>query len=58
VRIDLVEINGEFAVLVRDGSGDLLAIMALELGGGRVTAVRTIVSPAKLAFAAAQLTPM
>ncbi|MEV0307381.1 RNA polymerase sigma factor SigJ [Nonomuraea fuscirosea] len=48
------EINGEPAVLIREPGG-LLAIVAVEIADGRVVAVRTIVNPAKLAYAAAQL---
>ncbi|GAA3155421.1 RNA polymerase sigma factor SigJ [Planomonospora alba] len=51
----IAEVNGAPAVLLRYG-GDLRAVMAVEVGDGRISAVRTLVNPAKLAFAAAQLT--
>ncbi|GAA3242749.1 RNA polymerase sigma factor SigJ [Nonomuraea helvata] len=55
VRAEILDVNGEPAVLVRQPDGDVLAIMALEIAGDRVVAIRTMVSPAKLAFAAVQL---
>jgi RNA polymerase sigma-70 factor (ECF subfamily) len=54
VTAAIAEINGELAVLLRYG-GDLRAVMAVEISDGRISAVRTMVNPAKLAFAAAQL---
>ncbi|MGW0484582.1 RNA polymerase sigma factor SigJ [Nonomuraea sp. NPDC003214] len=50
----IAEVNGEYAALLRH-DGELRAVMAVEIAGGRVTAVRTMVNPDKLAFAAAQL---
>ncbi|MFF3269601.1 RNA polymerase sigma-70 factor [Streptomyces chrestomyceticus] len=48
------EVNGEPALLaLLDGA--LLAVVVPEIHEGRVSAVRTIVNPDKLAFAAAQL---
>ncbi|MEV4110581.1 RNA polymerase sigma factor SigJ [Nonomuraea sp. NPDC049695] len=55
VRAEVLDVNGEPAVLVRGPGGDVVAIMALEVAGDRVVAIRTMVSPAKLAFTAAQL---
>ncbi|WP_246079768.1 RNA polymerase sigma factor SigJ [Nonomuraea mesophila] len=52
---DIVEVNGEPAVVVRDAGGDLWAIFTVEIADGRVSAIRTILSPAKLAFAGTQL---
>ncbi|GGS97204.1 DNA-directed RNA polymerase sigma-70 factor [Planobispora rosea] len=54
VTAAVAEVNGEFAVLLRH-TGELRAVMAVEIGDGRISAVRTLVNPAKLAFAAAQL---
>ncbi|MEV4223371.1 RNA polymerase sigma factor SigJ [Nonomuraea sp. NPDC049725] len=50
----IAEVNGEYAALLRH-DGELRAVMAVEVAGERVTAVRTMVNPDKLAFAAAQL---
>ncbi|MFI7618637.1 RNA polymerase sigma factor SigJ [Nonomuraea terrae] len=52
---EVVEANGEPAALFRDAAGGILAVVAMEVTDGRVAAVRTIVNPAKLAYAAAQL---
>lgn len=54
VTAGVAEVNGEFAVLLRQ-EGELRAVMAVEIVDGRVSVVRTLVNPAKLAFAAAQL---
>ncbi|GAA4528556.1 RNA polymerase sigma-70 factor [Amycolatopsis samaneae] len=53
VRTEIAEVNGHPAVLFELG-GALMAVLALEVGQDRVTAVRLVVSPAKLAFVAAQ----
>ncbi|MFB4289955.1 RNA polymerase sigma factor SigJ [Nonomuraea sp. ATR24] len=50
----IAEVNGEYAALLRH-DGELRAVMAVEVAGEHVTAVRTMVNPDKLAFAAAQL---
>lgn len=66
LAIEVAEINGAPAVLVHDPaglltgtpadrSGGLLAVLAVEIEDGRVSGIRTIVSPAKLAYATAQL---
>jgi RNA polymerase sigma-70 factor (ECF subfamily) len=34
---------------VVDGSGAVLGVMALDIAGGRITAVRSVVNPDKLA---------
>ncbi|MBT2399229.1 RNA polymerase sigma-70 factor [Streptomyces sp. ISL-100] len=54
VRAESVEANGEPAVAVFVGE-TLLAIVVPEIADGLVSGVRTVISPAKLAFAAAQL---
>ncbi|MEI5098929.1 RNA polymerase sigma-70 factor [Streptomyces sp. PmtG] len=50
---DVRTVNGEPAVVAHLG-GALIAVMHLEFEDGNVTAVRNLVNPAKLAFAAAQ----
>ncbi|MCX3064028.1 RNA polymerase sigma factor SigJ [Streptomyces beihaiensis] len=69
VTVDVDQVNGEPALLVREGSV-LRAVVALEIGtaagtthsagtgqaaAARIVGVRTVVNEAKLAFAAAQL---
>jgi RNA polymerase sigma-70 factor (ECF subfamily) len=50
----VAEVNGQPAIVLRDG-GTVSAVMVPEISDGRIVAVRTVVSPRKLAFAAAQL---
>ena len=47
-RMQAVEINGQPGALVLDGSGAVLGAMALDIEGGRVRAVRSVVNPDKL----------
>ena len=54
LRIVVTEVNGQPGILgIADGR--LLAALVLDVVGGRVAAVRTIVNPDKLTFLAAQL---
>ncbi len=55
VRAEFAEVNGEPAVLLRIDRA-LLAVLVPEIHDGRVGAVRTVINPGKLAFAARQLT--
>ncbi|MBA8951154.1 RNA polymerase sigma-70 factor [Actinomadura namibiensis] len=52
-RFETAEVNGETAVLVWHGSA-LTAVLAVEVAGGRIDAVRFVLNPDKLAYAAAQ----
>jgi RNA polymerase sigma factor (sigma-70 family) len=49
------EVNGETALLVRDRAGRLAAVDTLEIRDGRVTAIRRVLNPDKLAAARAAL---
>lgn len=53
LEIAVAEVNGQPGILGATG-GRLLGVMVLELAGGRVRAVHTIVNPDKLAFISAQ----
>jgi RNA polymerase sigma factor (sigma-70 family) len=53
-RVTFTEINGEPGIAYHDGER-LIAVLGIEVAHGRVTAVRLVVSPAKLAFASRQL---
>jgi RNA polymerase sigma-70 factor (ECF subfamily) len=53
-KVEIAEVNGEPAGVVRL-DGVLAAVLAPELDGERICGLRLIVSPAKLAFAGAQL---
>ena len=44
-----VEVNGQPGGLVLDSSGAVLGVMALDIAGGQVHAVRSVVNPDKLA---------
>ncbi|MFE7116676.1 RNA polymerase sigma-70 factor [Streptomyces sp. NPDC057654] len=54
VRAEFAEVNGAPAAVVLVGP-ELLAIVVPEISEGRVSAVRTVINPDKLAFAARQL---
>ncbi|WP_257231539.1 sigma factor-like helix-turn-helix DNA-binding protein [Streptomyces sp. Rer75] len=54
VRVGFAEVNGESGAVVFAGRA-LLAIVVPEIHEGRVSAVRTVINPGKLAFAAGQL---
>jgi RNA polymerase sigma-70 factor (TIGR02957 family) len=43
-----VEVNGQPGALMRDGEGRLISVMALDVAGAEVVAVRSIVNPEKL----------
>jgi RNA polymerase sigma-70 factor (TIGR02957 family) len=43
-----VDVNGRPGVLITDGEGQVVSVMALEIAGGQVTAVSSIVNPDKL----------
>jgi len=45
---ELVEVNGEPGVVVRDADGAVLAVWAIGIAGGRVQSIRSIVNPEKL----------
>ena len=53
IEVAFEEINGEPAATFRV-HGQLLALVSIECEGGQVTAVRILVNPGKLAFAASQ----
>ena len=43
-----VEVNGQPGALMMDGEGRVISVMALDVAGGAVVAVRSIVNPEKL----------
>ena len=47
-EVQRVSVNGEPGAVLRSPAGDVGSVMALEVAGGRVTAVRSIVNPEKL----------
>ena len=47
-RVHLAEVNGQPGALVLDGDGKVAGVMALDIAGGQVHAVRSIVNPDKL----------
>ena len=44
-----VEVNGDPGALYLDGEQRVIAVLALEIAGGRITSVNSIVNPDKLA---------
>jgi len=53
VTAEVAEVNGQAAVLLRF-DGALRAVMSVTVDKGEITAVHTVINPAKLAFAATQ----
>jgi RNA polymerase sigma-70 factor (ECF subfamily) len=49
VAMRQAEVNGRPGIVVTDGEGRVVSVMALEIADGRVTAVSSIVNPDKLA---------
>lgn len=45
---ELVQVNGEPGVLVRDPGGAVLAVWAIGIAGDRVQSIRSVVNPDKL----------
>jgi RNA polymerase sigma-70 factor (ECF subfamily) len=43
-----VEVNGEAGAVILDGEGRIISVMALDIAGGRVQGIRSIVNPDKL----------
>ncbi len=48
VTAGLAEVNGQPGAVLRDGAGGVFGVMALEIAGGRIRAVHSIVNPEKL----------
>jgi RNA polymerase sigma-70 factor (ECF subfamily) len=49
IQMRPVELNGSPGTLLLDGQDRLIAVWALEIGGGQIQAIRSIVNPDKLA---------
>jgi RNA polymerase sigma-70 factor (ECF subfamily) len=49
VAMRQAEVNGRPGVVIEDGEGRVVSVMSLEIAGGQVTAVSSIVNPDKLA---------
>jgi RNA polymerase sigma-70 factor (TIGR02957 family) len=49
LTVDFAEINGQPGVVSRDGDGNVINVMSLDIAGGRIQAIRSIVNPEKLA---------
>jgi RNA polymerase sigma-70 factor (ECF subfamily) len=47
-RVALTEVNGQPGAMLLDGEGLLVAVMSLEIAGGEIQAIRTVVNPDKL----------
>jgi RNA polymerase sigma-70 factor (ECF subfamily) len=46
--VRMVDVNGQPGVLSLDGEGNVINVMTLDIAGGRVQAIRSIVNPDKL----------
>jgi RNA polymerase sigma-70 factor (ECF subfamily) len=49
VTVTLTAVNGQPGWIAHDGDGAVIVVMALDIADGRVTAIRSIVNPDKLA---------
>ena len=47
-RVELAEVNGQAAVIIRTG-GQVLFVLTIEVEAGHITAIRIIANPKKLA---------
>jgi RNA polymerase sigma-70 factor (TIGR02957 family) len=48
ITFDRIELNGQPGALVRDPSGKLINAMVLDIAGGEIVAIRSVVNPDKL----------
>ena len=48
MRIGPAEVNGQPGAVCHDRSGQLVNVLALDIGDGAVQAVRSVINPAKL----------
>jgi RNA polymerase sigma-70 factor, ECF subfamily len=57
LHLERTAVNGQPGVLVRDAAGALVNVMTVDVRGGQVQAVRSILNPAKLAHLAPLVGP-
>jgi RNA polymerase sigma-70 factor (ECF subfamily) len=48
-RLEPAEVNGAAGALLRDGAGRLIGVWSLEIAGGQIQAINSVVNPEKLA---------
>jgi RNA polymerase sigma-70 factor, ECF subfamily len=48
ITFERTELNGQPGALVRDPSGALINAMVLDIAGGKIVAIRSVVNPDKL----------
>jgi RNA polymerase sigma-70 factor (ECF subfamily) len=48
-RLELVDANGDPALVQRAGDGALLGVLSIEVDGGRIVGLRNVLNPEKLA---------
>jgi RNA polymerase sigma-70 factor (TIGR02957 family) len=49
MTVDLTRVNGQPGLLVKDGAGDIVGVMAFEAFDGQLQAIHSVVNPDKLA---------
>jgi RNA polymerase sigma-70 factor (ECF subfamily) len=47
--LELHDVNGEPGAIIRDGDGNVFSTLALDIAGGRVQTIRSVINPDKLA---------
>jgi RNA polymerase sigma-70 factor (TIGR02957 family) len=48
-QVRLVEVNGQPGAMTLDGDGAIISVMALDIHGGQIRSIRSVVNPEKLA---------
>jgi RNA polymerase sigma-70 factor (ECF subfamily) len=56
-RVEPIEVNGQPGALALDADGSLISVMALDISGGAITAIRSIPNPDKLAHISSTILP-
>jgi RNA polymerase sigma-70 factor (TIGR02957 family) len=56
-RVEPIEVNGQPGALALDADGSLISVMALDISGGAITAIRSIPNPDKIAHISSTILP-
>jgi hypothetical protein len=56
-RVEPIEVNGQPGALALNADGSLISVMALDISGGVITAIRSVPNPDKLAHISSTILP-
>jgi RNA polymerase sigma-70 factor, ECF subfamily len=56
-RVEPIEVNGQPGALALNADGSLISVMALDISGGAITAIRSVPNPDKLAHISSTILP-